>query len=1155
MIDIKGVNDNIILSVSISQDAIKTEELMKQYSITLSWNSITNKELPLGSYIVYDNVRYSLLEPYYPEQRDEATYEYRPVFQHPIMRLSKALMFFYTSANSRELDWTLTDNASNFMSAVCKAIKNEIGEDWTYTVASDLPASATLSFSNNDIFSALNTIAGAFETEWWFEYDTRKLHLSKAKFGNAVVLEVGNNIGIPQISKNKLSYYTRFYVFGSTRNINQNYSGAGVNSIVNRRLTLNPSKYPNGYIDVRSGLTGAEILPTALVFDDIYPRSKMTISDVRVRLMWTLDDKSQKVQIGVTEDGTPVYDQYAIWYFKIPGFTYDKAEMGISGKPLSVHFNTGPLRGREFELYYHNVPYTAESSDGVIFNVEEGDYEIRFIEEGTYIIPAITGLTPVDGNSVTLFNIDMPEEYKLSAYDELESAALNAIEKRSNDYDNYSFDSNKVAFYESNPNLAVGRSVTYINGSQRLNTRVIKLETKLDHPFEQNITIGNAQIKGTQQTLKEEVFSANQNIDLLSAINENTTAFQQALQRTQKAVLESIAKYGDWLGLDENYDLYVREKRIWTINEEGEEVEEIVPRNFWVSGEVSAGGIGQPSEGGGEGDGGFGVVLDAAKLGTVATEDLSQTFSAYAVDSIYKQVQAIIQGGVGGGGGLTKELADTYYAPLDYFNNGIAKKATLLEKAPVLKKYTDTSITVTAGGQESSAFVVPYATTAGSINIDGVYTIWGKEYWKDGKPQSVSGDLDLGDGSLKVGGTAVIEKDTTIKGILHLKSALIGAEGKTLDWYGNIWGYNISPQKDSTYDLGSSDYKWKNAYINNLKIGDAIIYWDDENQCLRTDKSFSSDGEISSGGVGEEGSSGSGFNLLNSWTGSYDDGYALSASLGVDLNSRLNTLSSRVDSLAGGSGGLDTTSLWNELKKDDTSKVIHSSHIPDLSSKYVTLGGTQTITGVKTFNGDIVIKNATITGSLTGSDGVMLDWYGNVWADNISPQKNATYDLGSTDLKWKNAYISSSIFIGGAKLWWDNSEQCLRVDKSFASDGEVSAGGVGEDVDSYQTSDITLKNVIEDVSLSSEVIANTPMFKFTWKDREDDRVFIGTSAQYWVEHAKELTVLVDDKYALDYATLGVLMGKSNATEIEKLKAEVKELRTKVENYEKMLNAN
>lgn len=542
--EIKDIQGNILFDVPITQSAVKTEELMKQYNITLSWNAVVNGVLPLGSYIEHEGIRYSLLEPYSPEQRDEATYEYRPVFQHPIMRLGKALFFFYTysggSIVSKELDWSLTDNPANFMSAICDAISNELGEEWSYEVASDLAVSASLSFSNTDIFSALNSIAGAFETEWWFDYANRVLYLSKASHGEAITLEVGQNIGVPQVTQSKEGYYTRFYGFGSTRNIDQSYAGANVNSIVNRRLTLDPAKYPNGYIDIREGLTQEEVLSLPLVFDDIYPRSSLTISDVKVRLMWRLDDNSQKIQIGTDSEGNPVYDQYAIWYFKVPGFTFSK-DLLISGKALSAHFNSGPLNGREFELTYHEKGETLSNSDGTDFVVEAGDYEINFVEEGTFIIPAITGLAPVDGNSITLFNIIMPEEYKASAYAELEEAVRKRMAQQEEDRNNYSFESNKVAFYESNPNLSIGRLVTFVNGSNSISTRVIKLETQLDYPFEQRITVGNAIIKGSQQTLKEEVVNANQNIDLLASINESTEAFQQALQRTQKLMQENMA--------------------------------------------------------------------------------------------------------------------------------------------------------------------------------------------------------------------------------------------------------------------------------------------------------------------------------------------------------------------------------------------------------------------------------------------------------------------------------------------------------------------------------------------------------------------------------------------------------------------------------------
>ena len=558
--EIKNISGKVLLSVPVTDSAVIIEELMKQYSITLNWDAIENVELPLGAYIEHKNIKYSLLAPYQPQQRDEVTFEYKPEFQHPVMRWQYLPFLFYTYSNdtvvSKEPDWSLTDNAANFMAVLCDVIKEQTGEDWTYEVADNLPASASLSFSNKDIFSALNDIANAFETEWWFDYTNKVLYLSKASHGTEVALEVGNNISVPSVTQSKEGYYTRFLVFGSTRNIEQEYKGANTNSIVNKRLTLNPAKYPDGYIDIRNGLTNEEILTKTLVFDDIYPRSALTISDVKVRLMWRLDSNDEKIQIGTDASGKPVYDQYAIWYFKIPSLSFNK-DMVISGKVLSVHFNDGPLQGREFELTYHDVAKDVETADGTSIRVDAGSFEINFIEEGSYIIPSITGLVPADGNKVTLFNILMPEEYKASAYEELEKAALKEIAKQSEDMSNYSFSSNPVEFFTSNPNLTVGRKVTYKNGDYSYSTRIIKLETQLDRPYEQKITIGNEQIKGNTQTLKEEVVSANQNIDLISAINESTQQLVQSYQRTQKALQESMAKWGNMWRLDaENNAVY-----------------------------------------------------------------------------------------------------------------------------------------------------------------------------------------------------------------------------------------------------------------------------------------------------------------------------------------------------------------------------------------------------------------------------------------------------------------------------------------------------------------------------------------------------------------------------------------------------------------------
>lgn len=516
----------------------------------------------------------------------------------------------------------------------------------------------------------------------------------------------------------------------------------------------------------------------------------------------------------------------------------------------TIHFLTGMCSGRTFEIDQCEYSESNDSWNLTCRRVDDSEVSQRFPNK-TFRVKA--------GDQFVLLNINMPDLYVYTAMQRLYDAALKDLKY---------YSTPQYVIEPEIDNIKMLRSPQVVKEGMYMPIQDSDISLQDDILID-SVTItnkGNESRKFEVALRNDKIYNrfnkiATQLADLESSnkVSAQESARTPASDNTIEIVpdyVRRIEQLENLFGVDANGDVYVKTKDAET------------PRNFYTLGEISSGGVGELTEGGN----GIATILDAAKLGTIATEDLSQTFSAYAVDSIYKQVQAIIQGGVGGGGGLTKELADTYYAPLDYFNNGIAKKATLLENAPVLKKYTDTSITVTAGGQESSAFVVPFATTAGSINIDGVYTIWGKEYWKDGKPQSVSGDLDLGDGSLKVGGTAVIEKDTTIKGILHLKSALIGAEGKTLDWYGDVYGDNIRPQSNATYNLGGTNLKWKNAYVSDLiaitggttptlQIGDALLYWDKEKNSLRTNANFFAEGELSSGLIGEDESIESGINI------------------------------------------------------------------------------------------------------------------------------------------------------------------------------------------------------------------------------------------------------------------------------------------------------
>lgn len=640
MIDIKNIQGETILSVPITEECVHVEELMKSDYVELSWNSDQNEEIPVGAYIILDGEKYSLLDPYNPEQKNDVEFQYKPQFHSKFISWGKVPFFMYSydennEITNREPDWSLTDNPANFMSVICKAIENETGDKWTYAVDSSLNASTYLSFQSIDILSALNSIASAFDTEWWVEKDSMIIHLSKAEHGAVVSLEVGESINTPSVTEGKGGYYTRFYAFGSTRNIVQEYKGANVNNLVNKRLTLDPKKYPNGYKDIRPNLQQGEIFSKILLFDDIYPSSELSISDVRFRLMWRIDSETNdKIQIGTDENGDPIYDQYAIWYFQIPEFNFDNSPydeeknpngMRIPNKEPSVHFQSGALQGMEFELIYHDESKTITSDDGISFEVKKGDFEIKYKEEeGNYIIPAITGLIPSENDDIILFNVKMPEEYTDSAYIRLETAMNEEIEWLSSDQNNYQFSSNPVVFDENNPDLSIGRKVEYINAGYSYVTRVISLTTKLDYPCEQTITIGNNLIKGNTQELKEEVASANKNIDLISAINDMTASLQQSYQRTVKQMQEGFARINDMWKFDTELENTIYSKF-----------------NVYSQGGISALGVWR-GEGGGGGEGGLiKLVYGFDDLGgAFDNATLTDTFNAYTINEIWKLANA-----------------------------------------------------------------------------------------------------------------------------------------------------------------------------------------------------------------------------------------------------------------------------------------------------------------------------------------------------------------------------------------------------------------------------------------------------------------------------------------------------------------------------------
>lgn len=546
MVEIKDISGKILFSVLLNENSKFVEELMTSDYIQLSWVSDNGAVIPISSYVEYNGEKYRLLEPYTPQMDNELKYVYTPIFHSRVMVWDKQIVPVYTYSEDgntiigKEFDWSFTGSPVDAMYIIKQAIKNETGEDWSIQIG-EVPATISISSQSTSILSMLNTIASECDTEWWADKKDNTLYLSKCVYGEPITLEVGNNVQAPTVTNDNRGYFTRFYAFGSTRNITQNYdNGQATNHVVNKRLTLNPAKFPGGYKDIKEGLTANEIFVKVLYFDDVYPSSRLTISDVRARLKYRLDNSGNKIKIGGTEE-EPIYEQYAIWFFQIENFTFNIDSI-IEGKTLSVSFESGQLAGREFELNYHNEAETVKDGNDVTsFYVKAGDFEIILDESTGTIIPGLSYIIPQDGDSVVLFNIIMPDEYITSAQNELEEKLDKEISLLIQDNNIYKTSSYPTVFYNNNIDIRMGQAVTFINKTNQLSTRVQAVEKRLDLPCYQTIKLGNKIMKGNTQQLKDEVASVNQDLDVIKAFNELSNSLSNAYANAQREMIEGFA--------------------------------------------------------------------------------------------------------------------------------------------------------------------------------------------------------------------------------------------------------------------------------------------------------------------------------------------------------------------------------------------------------------------------------------------------------------------------------------------------------------------------------------------------------------------------------------------------------------------------------------
>lgn len=591
-------NEWITWQVPVTEQAELTCEVMKEHCVNLQWNATTDTPIPAGAYITYNGVRFTLIQPYYPEQQNTEHYVYKPKFEHEFCKLAR-VPFMLFNGTTTETDWNYCGLCRDIADLLETSINNALGyATGGYSVDfgddnSDNDyrgVGIDLAFSNVDILTAINSIADQLKCEWYtteLTGETGKiLHFKSRCITDATTLEwtAGTHTDRPNV-QNNTTFYNRFYIFGSTRNIPQDYNGASVQTVVNKRLTLNPAWHEGGYIDLpkfdangnilvsptdtgyqfydkESGelkyyypddsLATGNIFSKVMYLDDIYPRADLKVKYGSVSYVEqnVLDDNGEIVKDG---NGNPT--KYRIYFFQLVDsygnlFTLNKSTYDpttnpngniIKGLTLSAHFNTGALTGREHELCYYDV---ASHKYGI--DIAANTFEIIFKQDNTIIVPnenmTISGGTSAstNGDEVVIFNVRMPQQYVTKGYQDLEEAGLLQIWEETRDKNAYTVKSNPLYFADNVSSLFVGNHVLFTIGTRTLDTRITKIVEKLDRPFEKTITFSKEVAKGTISTILTTIESTQQQTITLHEEDDMATKVAKRLLYQAQDELKSM---------------------------------------------------------------------------------------------------------------------------------------------------------------------------------------------------------------------------------------------------------------------------------------------------------------------------------------------------------------------------------------------------------------------------------------------------------------------------------------------------------------------------------------------------------------------------------------------------------------------------------------
>lgn len=575
----------IILDAPVTKEAVEKFTLMGDWYVLLPFVSLSALDIPEGSYITYKGKKWEIMDPVYPESSG-AGYSYSLQFDDQQNKLKKSICFWLGGPNP-EAVFSDTTDLTSFGNLIVANMNREFGSDvWVFGGLENVDSPdlvKVVSFSGDTCWDAVNNIANTFDCEWWTEQNGEKVSLffGKLERGSGEIFKEGEVVSqMPARSSNNTDGYgTRFYVFGSTRNLTSDYGqadqGGATNHVSEIRLRL-----PNNqqYIDARPGLTQSEVTPVVVFFDDVYPKNTDTVTSVEEKTI-------------TPEEGDP-YPAYVVYASATPFVPSDV----IEDDSFQIQFTSGDLTGLTFDVSINYDPATWKPEDGFDKKLEIVA-QIETSGDSVSIIPN-ANMKPKSGDTFVLTGVKLPEQRIEEAEQELLAVGTEYAQKHSGDTNVYDCPTNPVYCAANEKNYDAGQVVILQDirfGPDGRRSRIQGYEKKLYNEYVATYTVGDNRTYSRTGKIENDV---KQNI-----------YSQRIGTTTSGAAIYLITRYDQTPATD--YNAYSAMRALWQFA--NKQTDERFKGNVTFDKDVTVGGavVSKDFRPGGFSGSGFGFYRDA----------------------------------------------------------------------------------------------------------------------------------------------------------------------------------------------------------------------------------------------------------------------------------------------------------------------------------------------------------------------------------------------------------------------------------------------------------------------------------------------------------------------------------------------------------------